>query len=341
MYDWVTGRFPFYCAGTIDGGRVLSLSPDGSIEWSSSKRLSVEGSHSSNITIRTAEVDAEGNTCLVELSGNPVKFLQGHNLFGSLALVDLVYSALERVSEYLGHVQPLGFYESWRRGLGTVSRIDINAMFSLGSNANVLAWLYSASDSSRTRSQSAVTRGSTVYWNKDSRRWSIKAYSKAQEIALARNTKRGLMVFSEPMIQWASDKLRIELTLKSNELREKELYLLTEIANFSAEKLLEMYREKVNMSSQLELSHEVINELPRNLKGIYAQWLAGIDIKATTSKATFYRYKSALAAYGIDISIAKPVSNVVPFVRTIELKPATLPPELYQYFYVPPARYAR
>ena len=46
-------------------------------EYEICNRLSVKGSHDSNITIRSHT----DNT--IEISGNPAKFLQGHNVFGT------------------------------------------------------------------------------------------------------------------------------------------------------------------------------------------------------------------------------------------------------------------
>lgn len=325
MIDWITGVFPFYYNGLLGDGEVLVVSPTGELERRTIKRKVVTGSYESNITIRTRNVDEFGNTCEVELSGNPVKFLQGHNLFGTLDTVNLVYSALERISSALDVEQPLRFYDAWRLGLGTISRVDINRMYSLGSRSNVLQWLHSASNSSRTRSQSAVTKGSTVYWNKESRRWSVKAYSKGQEVELPRNNKPGMVDFNQYIKEWADDKLRIELTLKSNELRRLSLHTLSEFAKVEPYDLFEEYREKLVMADQIELDFDLIHSLTGAVRNTYSSWLLGLDCRSIMSKPTFYRHRKELLKYGIDISIAKPKSNVVPLVRTIVLEPASVP----------------
>lgn len=325
MIDWITGVFPFYYNDLLCDGEVLVVSPTGEVERRTLKRKVVTGSYESNITIRTRNVDELGHTCEVELSGNPVKFLQGHNLFGTLDTVNLVYSALERVSHLLEVEQPLQFYDAWRLGLGTISRVDINRMYSLGSRSNVLQWLHSASNSSRTRSQSAVTKGSTVYWNKDSRRWSVKAYSKGQEVELPRNNKPGMVDFNRYIKEWSDDKLRIELTLKSNELRRLSLHTLAEFAKIEPYDLFEEYREKLVMADQLELDFNAMSLMSTREKSVYGLWLSGVDVRNELSKSAFYRHRRALLAYGIDISISKPKSNVVPLVRTIVLEPASVP----------------
>lgn len=325
MIDWITGKFPFFFNGLLNDGEIISVDASGNVAFLTQKRKVIEGSYSSSITIRTVEVDNERNTCMVELSGNPVKFLQGHNLFGTLDTVNLIYTCLERIAELLGAVQPVGFYNAWKAASGTLSRVDINRMYSMGSRADCLQWLYAAADSSRTRSQAAVSRGSTAYWNKESRRWSMKAYSKGQEIELPRNNKPGLIAFTDSLLKWADDKLRIELTLKSNELRSHSLHTLAEFAKIEPLDLFEEYREKLTMSDQLELEINVIHSLSNGARNAYSSWLLGMDCRSIYARPTYYRYRKELLKYGIDISIPKQQNNVVPFVRTIVMQPADAP----------------
>ena len=55
----------------------MSFDPLGNQEWVCNKKLSVEGSYSSKIQLQSHSEN------LVYFTGNPVKFLQGHNLFGT------------------------------------------------------------------------------------------------------------------------------------------------------------------------------------------------------------------------------------------------------------------
>lgn len=340
MIDWITGVFPYYCNGLISDGMLVSLSPTGDIDFKTTKRKVVTGSWEANITIRSDmyDFDPETNrTTKIQLSGNPVKFLQGHNLWGTLDVVNLVYSTLERIAQILGHPQPPEFYDAWNRAEGTISRVDINQMYSLGSRTDCLQYLHNASNSSRTRSQSAVTKGSTVYWNKQSRRWSMKAYSKGQEMELPRNNKPGLLRFNDTIKQWATDKLRLELTLKSNELRERSLHTLAEFAKIEPMELFEEYRERLTMSDQLELDIGLMHTLKGAILNTYSAWNMGLDCRERLSKPTFYRHRKQLLKYGIDISISKAHDNVVPLVRTITLTPATTPEWAYgtELYYEP------
>jgi II/X family phage/plasmid replication protein len=322
---------------------VLSVDRTGQVEYSVKKRLQIQGSYDARLSIRTAEIDADGNTVMIEFSGNPVKFLQGHNLFGSEDLLNLVTESILRLSEAISAPQPPHILTLIKNGSYTLSRVDINRMFALNSRAEVNAYLYALSTNSRTRSQAAVTKGSTVYLNKESRRWSFKFYGKGQESSLKRNTKQGTIDLPLELRKWVDPMLRAELTLKSNELREIGLHIASE---WNAIELLDTYEDyvkRIDMAEQKPLD-DVADLLqvvkPKAAVSTYHLWKSGNDVRSFLPDRTFYRHRRALLEHGIDISIPcspEPKSNVVPFCKTIELKPAVLPHWVTgtEYFFEP------
>ena len=333
MIDWVTAKIPFYCPGVISDGDFLSVTRDGEVEYKVPKRLSVRGSYDASLTIRTEELDANGDTAYITLSGNPVKFLQGHNLFGSDDLINLVSETILRVSKLIDRPQPGSVLNAIYKGAYTLSRVDINRMFSLGSRAGVEQYLHTMSMTSRTRSQGPVTKGSTVYLNKSSRRWSFKFYSKGQEANLRRNRKQGTINLPRELLNWADSMLRAELTLKSNELRETGLHVA---ANWNTMETLDLfadYSERIDMAPQkpIEDISKLFEEIkPKSAVSTYQLWKDGHDVRQLVTRPTFYRHRSALLEYGIDISMPPPLqdqstSNVIPFCKTLELKPAEMP----------------
>ena len=72
----------------------MSFDPLGNQEWVCNKKLSVEGSHSSKIQLQSHTEN------LVYFTGNPVKFLQGHNLFGTNDLKGLMWLFFNRLVEF-------------------------------------------------------------------------------------------------------------------------------------------------------------------------------------------------------------------------------------------------
>ena len=89
MIDWVSAVVPFPHASPINGGNVVSLDPDGVEQWRIEKRMQIEGSYSSSVQVRS---EHHSHFCShLRLDGNLVKFMQGHNVWGTSDLHGLVY----------------------------------------------------------------------------------------------------------------------------------------------------------------------------------------------------------------------------------------------------------
>jgi II/X family phage/plasmid replication protein len=330
MIDWVTCKIPFFYTGSLDAGQILSITQNGEVEYSIGKRLPVVGSYDSRLHIRTEEYDAERNTVQIQLSGNPVKFLQGHNLFGTSDLLNLMYETILKLSYKLGAPQPTNVLEQIKSGYYTVSRIDINRMFSLNNRAAVLSFINVMASNSRTKAQASVMKGQTVYFNKESKRWSVKMYSKGQEINLPRNKKAGGFIMPPELLKWADNKIRIELTLSSNELRERGLHLASEWRNIEELDIFTDYVERIQMASQTKINNLNDKIQLASVRVTYQLWLDGNDPRLMLSKRTFYRHRKALLEHDVDISILntkeqQDTSKIVPLCKVLELKPAEFP----------------
>jgi II/X family phage/plasmid replication protein len=85
MIDWVSAIITCkHDPSKLISGIVMSFDAQGENEWTVNKTLSVEGSHSSKIQIKSH------TETQIYISGNPTKFLQGHNLFGTNDLIYLM-----------------------------------------------------------------------------------------------------------------------------------------------------------------------------------------------------------------------------------------------------------
>lgn len=330
MIDWVTIKVPFCFPEVISGGSFISVNPDGSVEYETPKRLQILGSFLSSMTVRTTKVNADGHTVEVQLSGNPVKFLQGHNVWGSDDLPNLVAETIVKISDALGVTQPDYVFSTLI--CATISKVDINRMFNLGSRENVNAYLNHIGKNSRTRSQSAVVKGETVYHNRTSARWGFKSYSKGQEIALPRNNKQGTLELTDSVKDYADPMLRVELTLKSNELLDRDLRYLGNWQQIDCETIFEEYYERISMPDQEVML--IPENLPSSVRLTYVSWKEGHDLRTLLSRPTFYRHRKLLLEHGIDISISSgktqpDQTNVTPFIRTITLTPAVTPDWAY------------
>lgn len=328
MIDWLTIKIPFWSDEPLNGGNVISTTPDGEIEYTVDKHLKVDGSHDTRLLIRTEptrfpDIPIFKNIHLLSISGNPVKWFQGHNIFGTSDLTNLVYELFDSLSKKLGKDQPEFICNAVKSGQYTISRIDINGMFELGSRLDVISWLSALERTARTRHGTAVSKGNTVYFGKNSERWTLKFYSKGQEIETHKLPPH-LQLTS--LSDFANNKLRAELTLRGKELVKLGLNVGSAWLNIDVWEVYKEYMGRVEMSEQKTTSALVL-ELKPYLRSTYLLWLEGHCPKTILPKPTFYRHRKELLLHGIDISVpnSKEKSNVVPLSRVIEMRPSGIP----------------
>jgi II/X family phage/plasmid replication protein len=89
MIDWDLVLFPII-HHPINSGEVFSVAPDGEVEWRSPKRVQATRSFDKKISIKSVGGTGHGRSTHLWVNGNPSKFLQGHNIFGSDDIVALM-----------------------------------------------------------------------------------------------------------------------------------------------------------------------------------------------------------------------------------------------------------
>ena len=90
MLDWVTAELPCEYV-PFDAGRIMKINTDGTIDWESPCRKTITGSWESSLQVKSIGGDGQGTATHIQLSGNPSKYLQGHNIVGSDDLIGLVH----------------------------------------------------------------------------------------------------------------------------------------------------------------------------------------------------------------------------------------------------------
>lgn len=333
MIDWLSMIAPLPHGAPINSGAVLSHDSNGVVEWQTRKRLTVEGSFSTGLQVRTCSHTADLCTH-IEVSGNPVKFFQGHNLWGTDDMASLVVATLEQIASSLGIEVTTETRSAWEQGEVQLTRVDCTESFHLSSRAEVLAWLRAAEQTSHLahRGRGQLVKGSTLYFGKNSRRWSLKLYAKGQEIRARGHGQDSILALPQA-VSWADRTLRAELTLRSMELKRRGFayvrdWLPVEGVPFSATAtLLRECLGAMTMTTTAHLSADTIQTLRAPLRAAVAAWEAGHDLRAMFSRPTFYRYRAQLLPLGIDIATQLPreVSNVVPLHRVLEAVPVTVP----------------
>lgn len=326
MVDWITCKLPLRHDGTISGGRVLKIDQEGNIEWDSRQWLAVEGSHDASIQVKTVEVDEYGNGTWISFSGNPVKWFQGHNVFGTDQVHELIMVSILRICHLLEVIPTQEEINAWWDGDYTVSRVDVNRMYNLQSLQNVHHWIYHCSRNARSRHGAGIIKQGTLYFGKGSRRWQCRCYAKGSEIT-AKGRKLHPAFIEAGLVEYALPMLRIEVVLQQLELA--KLSLATGKMWATGVDLLSLhaaYVEKIDMSDQK--LNIIEDKLPTKLRTAYLLWESGKNVREYVSKNTFCKYRRELLKHGVDISVQKPVeepSNVVPFVRVVKMVPAEVP----------------
>jgi len=285
-----------------------NLNPDNpsGIDWFFTKPLPVVGSHDANVRIKTSAFNGQDDTGReLHIDGNLAKFFQGHNLFGSHDIVGLVSAFMDHLCgiPQLG-LCPTDFQRQlWRNGNFQLGRVDITSMYRLKDRNDVLSWLATAEHTTTMnyRGRGQLTKGSTLYYGKTSRYWSLKFYSKGQEV-LAKGHELSLSLPSRDLLlEYAQPALRCELTLR--------------------------YMQGLNMSDVRTLPAEALSSLPSGCRLAYQTWVEGHDLKAMLAHRTFYRYRRMLMEHGVDIATVQPRenANVVKLYRVLEAVPMDVP----------------
>ncbi|EAR09698.1 phage/plasmid replication protein, II/X family [Reinekea blandensis] len=327
MIDWVTCELP--CRHVpLNAGAVMKVAADGCLEWHSPCRVRVEGSHESGVQVRSiGTIDAQGRASTLWFSGNPSKFLQGHNVFGSDDLVALMLDTYLKVLASLDIVPNLDDLKQVKQGAYPLMSVDINQSFDLPSRSDVLAWIRAAEYKSKTRHGRPSMKGGTLYWGKSSQRWALKVYSKGEEIEAPKH--RLPSAFNNTYLaKWADTKLRLELRIKKKQLRELNIETASQMTLAAVKRIYQTYVEKIEMNEQIALSDEQQMNLPRGLCSTYILWKQGHDLRSILPKNTYYRHRRALMEQGIDIAFCQESiekTNVIPLLKVLEAQPASIP----------------
>ena len=307
MIDWVSAILPCkHDPSKLISGLVMAFDAQGNNEWTVNKTLSVEGSYSSKIQIKSHTENQ------IYISGNPTKFLQGHNLFGSNDLVSIMGKFFDELlkHENLGLCPDPFQYANIKDGHYELTRVDVNETWHLRNKNEVMAWIRSVGETAFLKHRGAGQfSGDTAYFGKNSRRWALKCYSKGHELT-AKGHKLPKELATPEMLEYADKALRIEGVTRQLELKRRSLNIASNWDIDTAEELLLEYISKLEMSDVYMLKDDVLDSLPPRLRMVYQTWLNGDDLKQILPHNTFYRYKKALREFGVDISTKSPKEKI-------------------------------
>jgi hypothetical protein len=334
--DWVSGEVSsqsIIAQGLklYDTGRMLVLGPGGEVTSERAGLFAFEGSHDNRLAICSRDGAS------VYVSGNPAKFFQGHNLFGSTNIDGLYLAAGIAIRQGVGLFPGPQTFASCEFTRPRYTRIDLTRSYRFTSNDRARSWLRDVAASARTRHGSAgLGRDGSVTFGKGSRRWSFTVYPKFDELQ-ARGRGHALSSKLEEsavkrLQEWADGVVRFELRLRSLELA--SAWPITDpLATWS------QYFDRIqfNRNNLAAMEDDMMTTaLPQHLRGYLARWKVGEDLRARLSKPTYYRIRrELLTRAGVDI--ATPPNSDTDHAFTS----GTLPPEgwdpepIREYLYEP------
>lgn len=331
MIDWLTVTLE-HDHEPIPAGRVIGVDPDGSISWDVPSAMMITGSYSDRMFFKSQGALVNGLATELHISGNPAKFLQGHNVFGPECAALLLRGVLERVK-----LRGVDLGDVSERALlsGRVARVDFTRSIEFPSRLDCRIYISQVSVRGRTRSGRGVAQGWTVTFQKGSRRWSFVVYGKGDELEKHKISEH----LQGGRVERVADKLvRCELRLKTLEL--EKLGLRT-VAACTPERLGAIYddyvSERVEMSDQVELPNDLIKSMPRCARDTYLLHRQGIGVADLMTRTTFYRHARILRGYGIDIMVpfdASAVGDVVPIRRILTGQRFQVPAWAYSEGYI-------
>lgn len=314
MIDWLTLRVD---SGFVPrAGHVASFTADGEVEWAVPRRLQVEGSHSAQVSVRTVAYHPS-----LEISGCPAKFLQGHNVFGSDDLPGIVSAFVLAVYAKVGYIPTPGELDHLARGMVVIARIDVNYSSDFGTEPRALAAIRGLSECSHLsfRGRGSLIGEGTCTWGakeagrKQSRRWSMKAYAKRQELRV--HKLREDLPFVTELHTFSEGLVRMEVTVRGMELKQRGLEYVAKWTKIgmTPRRLFDDLAGQLTISEATMRETPDLDKIPMKLRPCYSAWFSGADCRQLYQVRMFYRYRKALLAFGVDIAMKRPreTSNVV------------------------------
>lgn len=318
--DWLTLEQQFeYDIPELTAGIVQGVDVNGEIEWRVERASQVKGSHDTSVQVRSF-------ANRVQFSGNMSRFGRADNVFGfdlgeCIQRVNAVMRRLGLPDFTMGQ----RFYDARARGglkarwTGCkVKRIDLTANYCTGSRATARAymeWLAQQQTSARIKVNTHGD-GETVDWGRGSRRVYAKAYLKADELERHDAPRQ--------LVEWCKDSglIRFEVTVKAMQLATMGCDYL---GGLDMGQLVELFKDRAAVLTRAEHTHDDLATLPNHFRRTARDYLAGDDVRAMLSLASFKRHRAALLPFGIDIAVKRNVINFKPRVQVIELRPAVRP----------------
>lgn len=310
MLDWFSG-YVGYDASRITTGRFFEVDRHGEMLRAVPRWETVRGSFESGVQVtrgtatdqmvqHSRELGFLCSPAVLRISGNPAKYLQGHNAAGPS--VSQLGPMLQAVVRSFGEGLRPADADDPRLPAVQRSRVDVTTAVDLESHQAVHDWLAQAAAYTRSRHGRALDSSGTVYWGKNSTRWAMKAYCKHCELQKHPpcfvgdphvTDAKDLQLYHD-LLEWTRPHLRIELVLRRPELKTRGTLDEAIIWEFFS-------RLEVSAMAPKTAPDEALRPVVRLA---LRAWYGGTDLKVTLPRRTLYRYRlEILEATRIDVLV--------------------------------------
>lgn len=327
--EFLTGEIP-----NLFDGHVCKFDCDGVQEWVAPSAAVMEGSFDTRILAKSWQ----GRSFI---RGNPGRFGRPDNVFNldwdqtwqkTLQLCDRFgmerFSFGQKSYNLSERDVKAGVSSIWTGA--TVTALDLTSNFATGSKENAFLFLQWLEGQHVERVRGGVARhGSVRFGDKGLQ---VEAYYKAEELlAHAKNEHHRQEIRKSQIFQWLNDHgiVRLEVRAKTDHLRDRNLRYA---GGINMAKITQLYDEKTQVIRRISSDVDAFDfsSLPLRAAGVAREYLAGSDVRARMSVASFYRYRSQLLPFGLDIASPHKIRAIQPRIKLIELTPMPAPDWYWQ-----------
>ena len=328
MCDWVTASIVSESARNrlappFQTGRILKISPQGEVTQEFSSRSSSVGSYDSSLSFRAPY------PFQLEMSGNPTKFLQGHNLFGSDDFENLFFVAGAMSAINANSPFPLPHCFNFIDDKGALipkhsltefrpTRLDLTRSYRFENNETARAWLRTVGASAHSRHKNRLATDGTIYYGQTSSRWTFKIYHKFDEINSGGKghqlSEKLLGKDRQALLDWSAGVVRFELTLRRKEIEKLPI-------GFNTLDVWKAYYSKIQFNENSgAIDMNQLTKVSPRVKMAYVSWKSGQDLRAVLPRNTFYNYRKILLGIGIDIAVPPTKEQLESEIRLEEIR---------------------
>lgn len=299
MIDWIVLRLPRVREYDLPSSELQRVDPDGCV---TTLRYMGTQVPSYTTSVRIRPIDSQ-----IEISGNPSKFLQGHNLCGLSSVIHTLRAFLRKLEKILGK----RYWPEHPFAYAQIHEIHLSQLVDMDTAENKSHFLIQLGLLSSTRhKRQSVFQGETVYLGRTfsadgkkgrtSKYYYWRFYDKEKELL----SHRSNAILSSTTI---SACVRAELVLKRAEI--SRLGLESPKSWDKGQKMSEeiylQYLDHIKIATGNALAAPSPPPgMTAKDQGVWMRWYAGHDLRIGISKAGYYKVRTKfLGLYGIDINL--------------------------------------